>query len=122
MRLRFAALFLTLSFGLPAAAMACVGGASPMMENLYQNIPNPFNPTTSIPYMLEMGRRVEIGIYDVSGSRVVVLNEGMQSPGTHTAIWNGRDQSGRAVPSGVYFYRFEGIPDAVGSRKMVLLK
>lgn len=97
-------------------------GVSPMMAVLYQNVPNPFNPTTSIPYMLEMGRRVEIGIYDVSGSRVVVLNEGLQSPGTHTAIWNGRDQSGRAVPSGVYFYRFEGIPDAVGSRKMVLLK
>jgi len=40
----------------------------------------------------------------------------------HAAIWNGRDQSGRAVPSGVYFYRFEGMSDVTGSRKMVLLK
>ena len=97
-------------------------GTSSMMANLYQNVPNPFNPTTSIPYMLEAGTHVKIGIYDVSGSRIAVLNEGKQTPGMHAAIWNGRDQSGRAVPSGVYFYRFEGVSDVTASRKMVLLK
>ena len=97
-------------------------GTSSMMANLYQNVPNPFNPTTSIPYMLEAPAHVKIGIYDVSGSRIAVLNEGKQTPGVHAAIWNGRDQSGRAVPSGVYFYRFEGMSDVTGSRKMVLLK
>lgn len=96
-------------------------GVSPMMQVLYQNVPNPFNPTTSIPYMLEAGGHVKIGIYDVSGSRITVLNEGMQSPGVHSAIWNGRDASGRAVPSGVYFYRFEGFENSP-VRKMVLLK
>lgn len=96
-------------------------GVSSMMMVLYQNVPNPFNPTTSIPYMLERGTRVVIGIYDVSGSRVISLYEGMQAPGTHAATWNGRDQSGRAVPSGVYFYRFEGVADSP-FRKMVLLK
>ena len=97
-------------------------GTSSMMANLYQNVPNPFNPTTSIPYMLEAPAHVKIGIYDVSGSRIAVLNEGKQTPGIHAAIWNGRDQSGRAVPSGVYFYRFESMPDVTASRKMVLLK
>lgn len=96
-------------------------GISPMMANLYQNIPNPFNPTTSIPYMLEAPEHVKIGIYDVSGSRITVLNDGRQSPGVHSVIWNGRDESGRAVPSGVYFYRFEGLANSP-VRKMVLLK
>src|SRR5262249_29032326 len=121
MRLRFAAVVLAFSFCVPAGAMACVGGTSPMMHVLYQNIPNPFNPSTSIPYMLERSTHVVIGIYDISGARLIRLDEGLKSPGTHAVTWNGRDAKGHALPSGVYFYRFEGF---AGSpvRKMVLLK
>ena len=122
MRVRFAALILVLCVCLPVGAMACVGGSvSPMMHVLYQNVPNPFNPTTSIPYMLERSAHVTIGIYDVSGSRVIVLDDGTKSPGAHAITWNGRDRSGRELPSGVYFYRFEGFANSP-VRKMVLVK
>jgi len=122
MRLRLAAVFLTVLIGLSPRAMACVGGGvSPMMHVLYQNVPNPFNPSTSIPYMLERSAHVTIGIYDVSGSRVISLDEGMKASGVHAVIWNGRDASGRALPSGVYFYRFEGFANSP-VRKMVLVK
>jgi hypothetical protein len=96
-------------------------GVSPMMATLYQNVPNPFNPTTSIPYMIEHSARVVIGIYDAAGARIARLDEGVQSSGVHATTWNGRDANGHALASGVYFYRFEGF---AGSpvRKMVLLK
>jgi flagellar hook assembly protein FlgD len=122
LRACYVALVLTLCVCLPAAALACVGGSvTPRSHALYQNIPNPFNPTTSIPYMVQRSTHVVIGIYDVSGARVNRLDEGQKSPGTHTVTWNGRDAAGRALPSGVYFYRFEGF---AGSpvKKMVLLK
>jgi hypothetical protein len=121
MRLRLIALVLVFSFGVPAGAKACVGGTSPMTQMLYQNVPNPFNPTTRIPYMLERSTRVVIGVYDVSGARVARLDQGLQSPGTHAVTWNGRDAAGHALPSGVYFYRFEGFARSP-LRKMVLLK
>jgi hypothetical protein len=122
MRHRLITLVFVFSFGLPAGAMACVGGGvSPMMHTLYQNIPNPFNPSTSIPYMLERSAHVTIGIYGVSGSRVVVLDDGVKSPGVHSVMWNGRDASGHALPSGVYFYRFEGFANSP-VRKMVVVK
>jgi hypothetical protein len=122
MRLRLAAVFLTALIGLAPRAMACVGGGvSPMMHTLYQNVPNPFNPSTSIPYMLERGAHVVIGIYAVSGARVILLDDGMKAPGVHTVMWNGRDASGHALPSGVYFYRFEGFANSP-VRKMVLVK
>jgi hypothetical protein len=121
-RVRYAALALVLCVCLPAVALACVGGSvSPMTHMLYQNVPNPFNPTTSIPYMLEHSTHVVIGIYDVSGARINRLDEGMKSRGVHSVMWNGRDAAGRALPSGVYFYRFEGFADSP-IRKMVLLK
>ncbi|HET6348695.1 MAG TPA: FlgD immunoglobulin-like domain containing protein [Candidatus Krumholzibacteria bacterium] len=96
-------------------------GAPRLTAVLDQNIPNPFNPTTSIPYTLARSMRVVIGIYDVSGARVARLDQGVQSPGAHAATWNGRDGSGRAVASGVYFYRMEGSA-GTPQRKMMLLK
>lgn len=92
-----------------------------MIATLGQNVPNPFNPTTSIPYTLERGANVVIGIYDASGTRVAQLSEGLRSPGAHSAMWSGRDASGGAVASGVYFYRLEGAGD-ISARKMILLK
>ena len=121
MRFRFVILMSMLACCFPGVGSACVGGVSPMMMVLGQNVPNPFNPSTSIPYTLERGAHVVIGIYDVSGARVTLLDEGMRSPGVHAVMWNGRDASGRALPSGVYFYRFEGFASSP-VRKMVLVK
>jgi FlgD Ig-like domain len=90
------------------------------ITELGQNHPNPFNPSTSIPFTLSTRGRVRIEIYNVSGQRVTLLDAGDVAAGPHSVMWNGRDVRGRAVASGVYFYRLEGSADA--PRKMVLLK
>jgi len=87
---------------------------------LGQNRPNPFNPTTTIPYTLRTTARARIMIHNVSGALVSVLDAGVQPAGMHTMAWNGRDALGNAVASGVYFYQLEGSADA--PRKMVLVK
>jgi hypothetical protein len=89
--------------------------------SLGQNTPNPFNPSTQIAYTLATNAYTMIEIVDVSGKVVARINEGNQSAGAHNTTWNGRDERGSPVASGVYFYRLAGMPD-VPARKMVLLK
>jgi hypothetical protein len=89
---------------------------------LGENVPNPFNPTTTIHYDVpEGGGAVTLRIYDVSGRLVRTLLDGHQVAGPRTVIWNGADDNGQGVSSGVYFCRM----DARGyssTRKMVLLR
>jgi len=102
-------------------ALATAGGDTPVRATLAQNLPNPFNPATTIGYTLEAPADVRIGIYDASGARVRMLDEGAREPGAHSVRWDGTNDSGRAVASGVYFYRLEGAP-GLPARKMTLLK
>jgi len=92
-----------------------------LAASLGQNHPNPFNPATTIEYSIAERSPVVIGIYDATGALVTRLNEGVRDAGTYRVQWNGSDASGKAVGSGVYFYRFEGSRNTA-SRKMVLLK
>lgn len=87
---------------------------------LMQNAPNPFAGQTTIPYTLEGAADVTIDIFDVTGRRVARLKEGERAPGPHTALWNGRNGSGRPLASGVYFYRLVG--SGVGVKKMILVR
>jgi hypothetical protein len=83
--------------------------------------PNPFNPSTTITYRLARPGRAELVVYDVSGHRVRVLADDITTAGDHNAVWDGRDDRGRLVSSGVYFYRLRaGGVDM--TKKMVLLK
>ena len=86
-----------------------------------QNHPNPFNPATTIDVTIPERSELVVAIYDARGARVATLNAGIQDAGTHRVEWNGTDDAGRGVGSGVYFYRLEGA-GAVASKKMVLLK
>jgi FlgD Ig-like domain len=88
---------------------------------LDQNVPNPFNPRTTIPFVLDVASRVRLGIYDVRGIEVARLFDGMLSPGRHEIAWDGRDRLGRLVSSGPYFYALVAGNHRL-SRKMVLLK
>jgi len=81
--------------------------AAPSVNVLRQNHPNPFNPATQIGYTLKAAGRVELSIVDVLGRRVRTLSTGHQEAGEHAVTWNGRDDRGWEVPSGVYFYRLE---------------
>ncbi len=88
---------------------------------LHQNAPNPFNPVTEIAFDLPERAEVELAVYDVSGRKVATLVDGMTDPGRHRAGWNGTDDAGRGVASGVYFFRLSRGGETI-VRKGVLLK
>ena len=89
--------------------------------NLNQNYPNPFNPTTIIKYALPRKSQVNITIYNLLGQIVRNYDQGVQSFGTYEIIWDGKNQSGSKVSSGIYFYRLE-TENFTASKKMLLLK
>lgn len=89
--------------GVPA--VSGVGDAPRYTNALYDNFPNPFNPTTTIKYSIEERAHVSLKIYNVAGQLVRSLVDEVQSPGTiWLATWDGRDNAGHSVSSGVYFY------------------
>jgi hypothetical protein len=90
-------------------------------DRLGQNRPNPFNPSTEIVFSLANDGRARLGIYDVRGRLVATLADAHFDAGPHRMAWDGRDESGAPVASGVYFYR---LTSASGdqTRKMVLTK
>ncbi len=98
----------------------------PKLTQLLQNFPNPFNPETWIPYQLETAADVTLRIYDTSGSIVRTLNLGFKPQGFYmtrstAAYWDGRNNLGEQVASGVYFYSLH-TPDFSATRKMLILK
>jgi hypothetical protein len=93
----------------------------PRTTNLLQNFPNPFNPTTTISFDLEEKMPIGLSIYDVRGRPVRRLMDGVVDPGHHRIIWDGKDERGDHLPSGVYLYRLVTGGQSV-SRKMLLLK
>jgi predicted GH43/DUF377 family glycosyl hydrolase len=89
---------------------------------LYQNAPNPFNPTTSISYYLPTSGRVVLEIYDVTGKSVLKLVDKIESEGRHEVLWNGLNNYGQHSASGIYFYRLNVDGSTIATRKMVLIK
>ena len=88
---------------------------------LYGNYPNPFNPSSTIRYDLPEATRVTLAIYDVMGREVARLVDGSMEPGAHSVEWNGQDQAGRGLPSGVYIVNLT-TPQDRRSIRMMLLK
>ncbi|MCK4681363.1 hypothetical protein KAT82_09555, partial [bacterium] len=97
------------------------GGDLPTVFRLVQNAPNPFNPKTTLAYHVPRESEVTIRVYDVAGRSVRTLVDGMVEPGRHAAVWDGTNDGGEAVGSGIYFCTMEA-PDFHDSRKMTLLK
>ncbi len=95
------------------------GARSPFV--LGQNHPNPFNPSTSISFQLPSPSRALLEIFDVRGSLVRTLADETMSAGPHQVEWNGRDDGGGIVGSGVYFYRLTAGGHSQ-AKKMVILK
>lgn len=97
----------------------------PTTFTLYQNYPNPFNPSTTIEYEVPeiSGRvpRVAIQIFNILGQKVLTIDRGEKDAGRYRVVWDGRDETGSRVPSGVYFYRLLS-QDFATSKKMVLVK
>ena len=98
----------------------------PKLTQLLQNFPNPFNPETWIPYQLETSADVTLQIYDTSGEVVRTLDLGFKGQGFYmtrarAAYWDGRNNLGEQVASGIYFYSLH-TPDFSATRKMLILK
>jgi hypothetical protein len=93
----------------------------PMRFALEPNAPNPFSPETSIRYAIPTTGNVTLVVYSVTGRVVRRLVDTRQTPGEYVVKWNGRDEAGRSVASGVYFYRLEG-SGFDDTRKMTLLR
>ena len=98
----------------------------PTQTALLANFPNPFNLDTYIPYQLHAPAQVRLSIYDIRGALVREIDVGYRTAGqyltsTSAAHWDGRDQRGHRVSSGVYLYRLQAGPVA-HMRKMVLVK
>lgn len=72
---------------------------------LNQNSPNPFNAATQLEYSLDRDGSVDLSVYNILGQHVATLIEGFQTGGVHTAHWDGRDENGNDIPSGIYFAR-----------------
>ena len=98
------------------------GTRNPRSYQLEQNYPNPFNPGTTIRFHLPSRQRVNLRIYDVKG-RVVraLLRDQFHAAGPQEVYWDGRNDTGSLVASGVYFYRLEAGPFA-RTKQMTLLK
>jgi len=106
----------------PTVVTAADKRETPTSFALHQNVPNPFNPTTTLSYAVPAGGGdVTLQIYDVAGRVVRTLVDGFEGEGEKRTVWNGRDDRGRPVASGVYFYRLTA-PGFSKARKMVLLR
>jgi hypothetical protein len=115
--------------GTPSSKFGCVSNVVSSVESevprgvaLSQNVPNPFNPTTSIAFVAPGGNSpVSLVVYDVRGRTVRTLVSGAVVAGPHTAVWDGTNDAGEFVASGVYFYRLRAGGETL-VRKMVLSK
>lgn len=97
------------------------GPLLPEKVTLYQNFPNPFNPSTIISYEVATAGNVALVIYDVLGRKVHTLINERQAAGRYEVVWNGRDFRGQPVGSGIYIYRIEA--DGIAqNRRMLLLR
>jgi hypothetical protein len=88
---------------------------------LMQNVPNPFNPRTAIGYQLAEPGHTTLRIYDVNGALVRTLESGHREPGRYETVWDGANECGERVSSGIYFYKLttKGFAE---TRKMLILK
>jgi hypothetical protein len=102
-------------------SVAAHNGNWPRTFALYQNYPNPFNPSTTIKYQLSKSEHVEITIFNILGKRVRILVDDNKESAIYSVDWNGRDDKGVQLASGVYFCRMEA-SDFVFVRKMLIIR
>jgi len=96
-------------------------GALPKALSMAPNFPNPFNPQTTIRFALPRSGEVDLAVIDLAGRRVATLVDGPLPAGQHRVTWNGRDDAGRRVSSGIYFSKVS-FGGEVRSSKMIMLK
>jgi hypothetical protein len=93
----------------------------PLYCQVGPNRPNPFNPETTIPFEMRASQRVRLSVCTATGRHVRLLLDGWLAAGAHSVLWDGRDESGRSVASGVYIYRLQ-TEHSLRTGRMVLLR
>ena len=93
----------------------------PLNFELNQNYPNPFNPATTIDYSLLRQSHVTIEVFNILGQQIRTLVDADITAGEHSVVWDGADEAGKAVASGIYFYRMQ-TEEYSGTRKRLLIK
>jgi len=97
----------------------------PLGNKLMQNYPNPFNPTTNIDFSIKEDAYVSLNVFNVRGQKVKTLVADEMQAGRHSVVWNGTNDSGRSVSSGIYFSQFDTNDengDYTSVKKMILMK
>ncbi len=94
---------------------------NPQKFELYQNFPNPFNPSTTITYRVSTLSKIALKIFDILGNEVKTLVNGIQTPGIQTVNWDGKNSDGNDVGSGVFIYRLITAGQVI-SKKMILIR
>jgi hypothetical protein len=89
--------------------------------DLFQNYPNPFNPSTTISYQINEKNNVSLKIFNTLGQEVRTIVNQKQNPGNYSFVWDGMNNNGKAVGSGIYIYRLK-LDNVVLSKKMILIK
>jgi hypothetical protein len=92
-----------------------------IIEFSASNYPNPFNPTTTIAYSLPNDGMIELKVFNIKGQLVKTLVKGEQLAGSYETVWNGKDNNGKNVSSGIYFYKLSTEDDTI-MKKMLMLK
>ena len=107
--------------GVPSSIENATGPTVITEFALENNYPNPFNPVTTIKYQTPKSADVSLVIYNALGQQVRTLVNGTVEQGAHSVTWNGRNEMGKVVPSGIYFYVLNTGNTQI-SKKMVLMK
>jgi len=94
---------------------------NPREFHIFSPYPNPFNSFITIPFKIPEDSHVILVIYDILGSEIAVLQNGLLPAGLHNVVWSGKDKNGKVVSTGIYFYKFNaGEYDGMG--KVLFLK
>jgi hypothetical protein len=93
----------------------------PIKTELFANYPNPFNPETTIKFAVKNDELVSIDVYNIKGQKVKTLIDDVVKKGEYSIVWNGTDDNGKNVSSGIYFYKMK-TKDYSAVNKMILLK
>ncbi|OVE79594.1 hypothetical protein BVY01_02095 [bacterium I07] len=109
------------SYFISSTGVAVTSTPIPTEFKLDQNYPNPFNPATTIQYQLPEPGYLELNVYNIYGQKIRTLVNGEKSAGHYKVLWEGRNEVGQQVASGVYVYRIQA-EDFVQSRKMLLMR
>ena len=104
-----------------ATAVADEGGVQPDGFLLAQNYPNPFNAETVIRYNIEREGGVSLSVFNLAGQQIRHLVRDLRAPGVYQSVWDGRDERGLEMASGVYIYRLQ-VGDLIEARKLLLLR